>query len=38
MRYAGVRRGRPHMLAAHGVSLGAIVIALIGSFVGLWPL
>lgn len=38
MRYAAVRRARPHMLAALGVSLGAAVIALIGSFIGLWPL
>ncbi len=36
MHYAAVYRGRPPMLAALGVSLGSIIIALAGSFAGFW--
>ncbi len=36
--YGIVMRARPPMVAALGVSLGTIVIALIGSLTGLWEL
>lgn len=38
MHYAAVHRTRPPMLAALGVSLGSIVIVLLGSFTGWWSL